>query len=444
MHLFKNLDRNKLLYNGLIITFFILYAATAFVSWYHCITFFNIANAMWLSILLSFVAEIGQASILFAILLTENKNKFLSWITMFILTSLQIIGNVVSSYKYIVTSNNIDFTYFQKSILFWVQTPNPEMFKVIIAWLAGSILPIIALSMTALVANNLKLRDDQKLLESKDKPDPSEFEPVDLTNVEPDILTNVQKEIIKIVNKNDVAAEVASDVLSYNDDLDREVIDLTSNSSKDEEELENGNLDEILTKELNSIESPKSEIEIPEITEQIAKNFIAASELAKEKAGKKEPTLNRDDFIVLKRKPEAKEIEKPIVSEQFDKDFIIHESPKKKRGRLFKKQKEEKVVELKKESEVLPIIETIENFNKEQDKEFYNNEIKSDLVLPEVIEIALKDQTNQTPYINEHGVEVVDVKAIEKLEEIKKKLNKDSKIGIPIQPGEHLNFDKIS
>ena len=155
------MKNNNRLYKWLIITFIILYGATAFVSFYHSITFFNIANAVWLSIILSLVAEIGQASVLFSLLLTKNKHSTLAWSIMFLLTGLQIVGNVVSSFKYISIANNIDFTYFQKSILFWVVDTNGEMFKIIIAWITGGILPIIALSMTALVADNMKLKDDE-------------------------------------------------------------------------------------------------------------------------------------------------------------------------------------------------------------------------------------------------------------------------------------------
>ena len=145
----KEISREKVLYGGLIITFAVLYLATAFVSWYHAITFFNIANAVWLSVILSFVAEIGQASALFSILLT-HKQKFLTWGVMVILTTLQVIGNVVSSYDWIITHNSAGVEGFQKSILFWMQTTDSEVFKVVIAWISGALLPIIALSMTAL------------------------------------------------------------------------------------------------------------------------------------------------------------------------------------------------------------------------------------------------------------------------------------------------------
>ncbi len=154
----KEVDKDKFLYTGLIFTFIVLYAVTAFVSFYHAITFFNIANAVWLSILLSFVAEIGQASVLFAILLTDNKHKFLPWVVMVILTTLQVIGNVVSSYDWIIDHNGAGVESFQKSILFWMTAADPEIFKVVIAWISGALLPIIALSMTALVAQNMELR----------------------------------------------------------------------------------------------------------------------------------------------------------------------------------------------------------------------------------------------------------------------------------------------
>jgi len=182
------MKNNNRLYKWLIVTFIILYSATAFVSFYHSITFFNIANAVWLSIILSLVAEIGQASVLFSLLLTKNKHSTLAWSIMFLLTALQIVGNVVSSFKYISLANNIDFTYFQKSILFWVSDTNTEMFKIIIAWITGGILPIIALSMTALVADNMKLKEEEPS-EEKMEVEPLEdiYDVQDQVEVETDI-----------------------------------------------------------------------------------------------------------------------------------------------------------------------------------------------------------------------------------------------------------------
>ena len=152
-------DHNKL-YKWLIVTFIILYAGTAFVSFYHSIMFFSIANAVWLAIILSLIAEIGQASVLFSLLLTKNKHSTLAWSIMFLLTALQVIGNVVSSYDWI-TKHDGAVESFKQAILFSMNIANPEMFKVIIAWITGGILPIIALSMTALVADNMKLKEEE-------------------------------------------------------------------------------------------------------------------------------------------------------------------------------------------------------------------------------------------------------------------------------------------
>lgn len=195
MKLFKKeISRHKLLYGGLITTFAILYGATAFVSWYHAITFFNIANAVWLSVILSFVAEIGQASALFSLLLTENKNKFLTWFVMIILTSLQVVGNVVSSYDWIIKHNSEGVQSFQQSILFWIQTADPQIFKVVIAWISGALLPIIALSMTALVAQNMDLRahNAKTKLDDDSKPDPLPELPVEPIDAK-DLISEIAK-----------------------------------------------------------------------------------------------------------------------------------------------------------------------------------------------------------------------------------------------------------
>jgi len=149
--------KNKGLYYSLISTFIILYLAVAFVSTLHAITFFQLANTLWLAILLGSAYEIGQASVLFSILMTENKNRNLAWIMMFLLTSLQISANVYASFKYMDGSGSNDWTYWQRSILFAVQAESPEMYKVIIAWIQGALLPLISLGLTALVAENIRL-----------------------------------------------------------------------------------------------------------------------------------------------------------------------------------------------------------------------------------------------------------------------------------------------
>lgn len=238
MKWFKNLSRDNLLYGGLIITFIILYGATAFVSWYHAIDLFLIGNAMMLSIILSFVAEVGQASALFSILLTKNKHKFLTWSVMIILTTLQVIGNVYATYDYINKNGGKGVAEFAASILkpFGLADMDPETFKVIIAWILGALLPIIALSMTALVAQNMILRaeeaktkfDKENQPESIDAKDIiSEVSKIRPTQEELDELETLlsKKEPIKKppveeveINKNDILGRTEEEI-NYNNNL---------------------------------------------------------------------------------------------------------------------------------------------------------------------------------------------------------------------------------
>ena len=156
MNLNKFKITDKGLYWGLIGTFMLLYVLVAFVSTLHAIDFFRLANVGGLAILLGVAYEIGQASVLFSILMSEkNKAKFLPWVLMVLLTALQMTANVYASFKHIVTSGSNDWIYWQKSILFSVQASSPEMYQMIISWISGALLPVVALGMTALVAQNI-------------------------------------------------------------------------------------------------------------------------------------------------------------------------------------------------------------------------------------------------------------------------------------------------
>ena len=157
----KSIRDSKQLYWGLIITFFVLYFCVGFVSTLHSITFFELANAPWMAAMLGITYEVGQASVLFSILMTKNSQKILPWALMILLTALQVTANVYASFKFMDASGSTDWTFWQRSILFWMETDDPEMFKVVISWITGALLPIVALGMTALVAENLKMKDEE-------------------------------------------------------------------------------------------------------------------------------------------------------------------------------------------------------------------------------------------------------------------------------------------
>lgn len=138
--------------NILTILFSLLYIAVGFVSFYHASNFFAISNDKWLAIILSITFEIGQAAVLFSLLVNKTQ-KVMPWILIIVLTFVQVIGNVYSSYQYAVLNSMDEITYFTDSVLFYMRTPDPKVNQVMISHITGAILPIVALCMTSMIVN---------------------------------------------------------------------------------------------------------------------------------------------------------------------------------------------------------------------------------------------------------------------------------------------------
>ena len=136
----------------LTILFSLLYLAVGFVSTYHAISFFSISNDTWLAIILALAFEIGQAAVLFSLLVNKSK-KTMPWILMIVLTLVQVLGNVYSSYQYAAIHSTEEIKYFTDSVLFYLQDPNPQVNQVMIAYITGAILPIVALCMTSMIVD---------------------------------------------------------------------------------------------------------------------------------------------------------------------------------------------------------------------------------------------------------------------------------------------------
>lgn len=159
---------NKLLY---VSTFILLYIGVALVSTLHAFEFFKLTNTAWIAAVLAGSFEIGQAAVLFSILTTkEERGKVMPWVLMLILTVVQIIGNVYACYRYVVTNSMDMLRYFREPIFIWTKLPD-EQSTVILTYIASSILPIVALCMTAMITsflNNGK-KDEMPVIDEKDK-----------------------------------------------------------------------------------------------------------------------------------------------------------------------------------------------------------------------------------------------------------------------------------
>ena len=198
--------KSKWMYNAFIIGFVILYIATAFISLCHAIEFFTIGNVHWMAITLASVFELGQMIVLSSLLLSDNKKTLVPWILLVVLTSVQVIGNVFSVYKYISLSGSDYYIYLQKSLIdWWLAGVSQDTIMVIISWIIGALLPIIALFMTSMVANNIQLRNEP---ESEHEEKASEDKASAVIVEEPAIEKSVSLEAPKKEVKEEVAQKV--------------------------------------------------------------------------------------------------------------------------------------------------------------------------------------------------------------------------------------------
>ena len=183
----------KYIYIGL---FAALYLSVALVSGIHAVAFFSLANAPALGVMLAITFEIGQAAVLFSLLTNPNqRKKIMTWVQLSIFTLVQILGNVYSSYKYIVSNSMENLRFFKEPVFIWTDLPD-QMCNVIITYLVGGILPISALLLTEMLTSYL-YKEENKV------PEPiKEDKKEELENEQVQEQTNQEKEAIKEDEKN--------------------------------------------------------------------------------------------------------------------------------------------------------------------------------------------------------------------------------------------------
>lgn len=209
----------KVLHRVFIWGFLFLYFLVALISFCHAVQFFGIGNAKWMSISLAFAFELGLALSLASILLSDkNKKQTLPWILMITLTAVQVVGNVYSVFRYISVSDVDYYQYLAKPLLFFIEEVDENTIQIIVSWIMGAILPIVALMMTDMVANNIKnvSEDKKETIESaKDELEESiEEQPVVEEKKETPVTVEEVKENLKPVKKNEDSIADYVDILS--------------------------------------------------------------------------------------------------------------------------------------------------------------------------------------------------------------------------------------
>ena len=118
---------------------------------------------------------------------------------MSVLTLVQVLGNVYSSYSYMIINHLDSVKYFTDSVLFYIQDPDPHVNQVMISYITGAILPIVSLCMTSMVVDAAGLEHGGETVEVKSVP-------IDLTEVlDADILDDIHKNTT--VDANDTNAD---------------------------------------------------------------------------------------------------------------------------------------------------------------------------------------------------------------------------------------------
>lgn len=187
----------KYIYIGL---FAALYLSVALVSGIHAVAFFSLANAPALGVMLAITFEIGQAAVLFSLLTNPNqRKKIMTWVQLSIFTLVQILGNVYSSYKYIVSNSMENLRFFKEPVFIWTDLPD-QMCNVIITYLVGGILPISALLLTEMLTSYL-YKEENKVPElikenKKEEPEP-EPEPESESESEPEPEHKIENEQVQ-------------------------------------------------------------------------------------------------------------------------------------------------------------------------------------------------------------------------------------------------------
>lgn len=214
----------KYIYIGL---FAALYLSVALVSGIHAVAFFSLANAPALGVMLAITFEIGQAAVLFSLLTNPNqRKKVMTWVQLSIFTLVQILGNVYSSYKYIVSNSMENLRFFKEPVFIWTDLPD-QMCNVIITYLVGGILPISALLLTEMLTSYL-YKEENKVLE----PEPEHK----IENEQVQEQTNQEEEAIKedgrICERDNSGSKEPEGVVNETDEGDTE--DLTKEAAEPE------------------------------------------------------------------------------------------------------------------------------------------------------------------------------------------------------------------
>ena len=242
--------------------FALLYLIVGFSSFYHSVEFFGLSNETWMGVILAFAFEVGQAAVLFELLMSsEDRKRIMPWVLMGILTIVQILGNVYSSYKYILLNSVDNLRYFKEPIFIWTNLPDDQA-TVIVTYITSAILPITALLLTSMVTNQLNKDDNEKEIEENIEEDYTEITSDEQPEVDNKVIYNTKTNDSELIENNtDDTSEIVEEV------TEPVIPEPISEIEKDYEEIEEEQISRD-AEELVSGEPIVPEVNYPKIKSQ--------------------------------------------------------------------------------------------------------------------------------------------------------------------------------
>ena len=312
----------KSIYIGL---FSVLYLIVAFSSFFHACAFFGLANNTWMSIILAFAFEVGQAAVLFSLLTSaKDRSRVMPWVLMFMFTLVQVIGNVYSSYKYIVTNSVENLRYFKEPIFIWTSLPDDQA-TVIVVYLVGALLPIAALLLTSMVTNYLT-DEEEKKKELEQQVEEQKVEKIVGTDLDGGVIGEQGEDGLKVLTESLNSKDNEVEKLKQKLEEIKHAKENTDETEKDEETLhDNGSNDSLQQDDENveQSESTKSENGDADSIEHIEEPNGQESD-----TGESEPRV--DDTIEHIEEPNGQESDtgesEPIVDDTISEGTGVEET----------------------------------------------------------------------------------------------------------------------
>ena len=244
----------KSIYIGL---FSVLYLIVAFSSFFHACAFFGLANNTWMSIILAFAFEVGQAAVLFSLLTSaKDRSRVMPWVLMFMFTLVQVIGNVYSSYKYIVTNSVENLRYFKEPIFIWTSLPDDQA-TVIVVYLVGALLPIAALLLTSMVTNYLT-DEEEKKKELEQQVEEQKVEKIVGTDPDDGVIGEQGEDDLKVLTESLNSKDNEIEKLKQELEELKQSKENTDETEKDEETLHDDGSNDSLQQDDENVEQSES------------------------------------------------------------------------------------------------------------------------------------------------------------------------------------------